>query len=561
MNFSKINEIKPQDLNCNVFDVYSYDGLSMQELLCQFFTKINECIKTSNKTIDLAEWLVNEGLKIEVVKKLMLWLEDGTLENLINVNLFNTLHTKIENIKSQLDHIPNKNINVTNYENLVNDGDWTDAINKALDDCEKTKCNLYFPNGFYSVKKTINLRNRVSIIGQSRLDTQIYSSDCTIFNIEGESILKPNSKGHIQQTNIKNITLNGVDLNSPTLTTKACSRMTFENVFFYGNNGSLITSVECFDVRWIDCLFEWGGTSDGEYPLIDFKSELGYEHNNNHYFYGCLFESYRGKVIKNIAENSTEFKFTDCKFESSFSNSCQFEFENVGVIHFNNCMVSAQGSDLNANVSEIISFKNCYDIKMDISMYKWDDRNGNRDKYYLPTQLIKIDSCYCFDFNVRIFNNSIRLKDDNNPYIKLINSPNDGSNIRVIKRPGDAHRTVEWFTQSLNNNISIKNPYEPTISLTNQNNVTYQLGRLGDDNKFKIVRYESNGNEVTPFVIENKNTSINGTLFLFESLHLSKLSDDSEVEWWDNGTMYYNTTTNQLRIYKNGRWENVTTTV
>ena len=40
MNFSKINEIKPQDLNCNVFDVYSYDGLSMQELLCQFFTKI-----------------------------------------------------------------------------------------------------------------------------------------------------------------------------------------------------------------------------------------------------------------------------------------------------------------------------------------------------------------------------------------------------------------------------------------------------------------------------------------------------------------------------------------
>lgn len=417
------------------------------------------------------------------------------------------LHTKDEELSMQLATVPNKNINVTNYINLVNDGDWTDAINKALDDCEKTKCNLYFPNGSYNVKETINLRNRVSIIGQSRLDTEIRSSECTIFNIEGESILKPNSKGHIQQTNIKNITLNGADLNSPTLTAKACSRMTFENVFFYGNKRSLITGVEFFDVRWIDCLFEWGGTSDGQYPLIDFKSESGYEHNNNHYFYGCLFESYRGKVIKNIAENSTEFKFTDCKFESSFSNSCQFEFENVGVIHFNNCMISAQGNDLNANVSEIIYFKNCYDVKMDISLYKWDDKNGNRDKYYLPKRLIKIDTCYCFDFNIRIFNDSIRLQYDDDPYVELINNPNDGSNIRVIKRPGDAHRTVNLFAQSLNNNINM-----------------------------------------------------NGTLFLFESLHLSKLSDDSEVEWWDNGTMYYNTTTNQLRVYINGKWVNISTT-
>lgn len=556
-----IEQLKKKDLNCNIFSVYDYDGLTITELLCQFFTKINECIDTSNETIDLAKWLVNEGLELEVAKKLMVWLEDGTLENIINVNLFKTLNDKINGLNTQLDNIANKNISVTNYEYLVNGDDWTDAINKGLEDCEKTKSNLYFPNGVYRVNQTINLRNRVSIIGQSRLETKIYSPECTIFNIEGESILKNNSKGHIQQTNIKNLTLNGIDLSVPTLTAKACSRMTFENVFFYGNNGSLVTGVEFFDVRWIDCLFEWGGTSDGKYPLIDFKSELGYEHNNNHYFYGCLFESYRGKVIKNISENSSEFKFTDCKFESSFSNSCQFEFENVSVIHFNNCMVSAQGSDLNADVSEIITFKNCYDIKMDISMYKWDNKNGNRDKYYLPNQLIKIDSCYCFDFKVRIFNNSIRLKDDDKPYIKLMSPPNDGSNIIVIKRPGDAHKTVEWFTQTLNNNINIKNRYEPNISLTNQNNITYQLGRLANDNAFKIVRYDAEGNENTPFMINNKNTSINGTLFLFESLHLSKLSDDSEVEWWDNGTMYYNTTTNQLRIFKNGRWENVATSI
>ena len=105
MNFSKINELKPYDLNCNIFDVYSYDGLSMQELLCQFFTKINECIKTSNETIELAEWLVNEGLKQEVAIKLSNWLNDGTLENIINVTLFENLNNKIDNVSSQLEHV------------------------------------------------------------------------------------------------------------------------------------------------------------------------------------------------------------------------------------------------------------------------------------------------------------------------------------------------------------------------------------------------------------------------------------------------------------------------
>ena len=107
----KLEELKPYQLNCNVFDVYSYNGLTMQDLLCQFFTKINECITVSNETIDLAKWLVNEGLEIEVVKKLMLWLEDGTLENIINVNLFNTLNEKINGLSSQLEHIANKREN------------------------------------------------------------------------------------------------------------------------------------------------------------------------------------------------------------------------------------------------------------------------------------------------------------------------------------------------------------------------------------------------------------------------------------------------------------------
>ena len=116
----RIKEIKPYQLNCNVFDVYSYDGLSIQDLLCQFFTKLNECISTSNETINLVEWLVDVGLEEEVVKKLMMFLEDGTIKNLINDDLFNSLNTKVDNLNYDLKSKPNKD-HVWHMENMGQD--------------------------------------------------------------------------------------------------------------------------------------------------------------------------------------------------------------------------------------------------------------------------------------------------------------------------------------------------------------------------------------------------------------------------------------------------------
>lgn len=93
---ARIESIKPYQLNCNIFTVYDTCGVSVQELLSQFFEKVNSCIDISNQTVELAKWLVNEGLEIEVAKKLELWLVDGTLGKIINEILLKELEEKIE---------------------------------------------------------------------------------------------------------------------------------------------------------------------------------------------------------------------------------------------------------------------------------------------------------------------------------------------------------------------------------------------------------------------------------------------------------------------------------
>ena len=150
---NRLKELKRHDLNCSVFDVYNYNGLSMQELLCQFFNKINECVEMSNNTLDITDWLVNEGLKEEVVKKLLLWYSDGTFEELINNTLFENLNNKIDEFTENMTYI-----NVDSF-GAVGDGvtDDTEAIEKCINyvtnNLKNTKKIVFSPGKNYMVNE------------------------------------------------------------------------------------------------------------------------------------------------------------------------------------------------------------------------------------------------------------------------------------------------------------------------------------------------------------------------------------------------------------------------
>ena len=76
--------------NCSVSSVYNYNDLSLQELLCRFNDDIKECVELSTNT--------NKTIHNEVGVKLNEWLNNGTIEEIINTELFNDLKGKLNNI-------------------------------------------------------------------------------------------------------------------------------------------------------------------------------------------------------------------------------------------------------------------------------------------------------------------------------------------------------------------------------------------------------------------------------------------------------------------------------
>ena len=171
-----INKLNPNFLNCNIFNVYDYEGLTIQELLSQFFTKINECVDGVNNMGDLAQWLVNQGLNEEVAKQLNKWLLDGTLQDIINENLFNELKSKIDNQRYY--------VSVKEFNN---------DIQATLDYCKENNKTCFIPCGEYTINEAL-INNGVNVIGENATNTIIKLGKA----VDNGMILKSNNSAVVK---------------------------------------------------------------------------------------------------------------------------------------------------------------------------------------------------------------------------------------------------------------------------------------------------------------------------------------------------------------------------
>lgn len=224
-------DLEPEHLNCNIFSCYDYDGLSLQELLCQFYTKINECVDLSQQTFKLADWLVKEGLAQKVAETLEKWLKDGTLQQVLGeeimkrVRYYNSYAKMIADISkiepnasivtsgyetpndgggaeyvktsSGIELVPHDSINVLQFGIKSNTGiDVTQKINEMIKICADKKVKtINFNSGVYDVARSED--TKVCIALKSNLS--INMKDDTIIKI------KTNDKTHYDIFNLDNI--------------------------------------------------------------------------------------------------------------------------------------------------------------------------------------------------------------------------------------------------------------------------------------------------------------------------------------------------------------------
>ena len=105
--------------------VYDFSEMTNEELRCKFFQKLQECIDLCNNSNDILEWIKNEALDEKVKEMLTMWLEDGTLEKLININKINELRSELteqvgtirQNVNDAVNELNN---DMNTFKNTIN---------------------------------------------------------------------------------------------------------------------------------------------------------------------------------------------------------------------------------------------------------------------------------------------------------------------------------------------------------------------------------------------------------------------------------------------------------
>lgn len=175
--------------------VYSFTEMTDEELRCKFFQKLQECIELCNNSNDILEWLKSEGLEKEVNELLTKWKDDGTLESLININMFNVIKAeimkKVEENKTEITNISKEMKNNVKFKgitlNAVEIGcDNTGSI--GCSDIVQAKINegysIVFPKGTF--KCNITMKPKITIEGSGIGATNIVPEDANINVIEAD---------------------------------------------------------------------------------------------------------------------------------------------------------------------------------------------------------------------------------------------------------------------------------------------------------------------------------------------------------------------------------------
>ncbi len=178
--------------------VYDFSQMTNEELRCKFFQKLEECIDLCNNSADILEWIKNEGLESEVNGILTTWKDDGTLENIINIDKMNRLKEELTNSINELQTKHKNDINVittkvdtlesnvnTTVDNAINQ--MNTKVDMSIDEQNAKMNNLKeeittnfnnqandFQNNFANLKNEVN--EKLNVVMYVKNETELLNA-------------------------------------------------------------------------------------------------------------------------------------------------------------------------------------------------------------------------------------------------------------------------------------------------------------------------------------------------------------------------------------------------
>ena len=131
--------------------VYGYDDYTQLEINSKLIQKIDEVIDECNNAFEFVDWLKTQGVPEKVQEIINTMLNDGTLENLININKINQLKTELTNNINQFKTSTNQTLQTMN-----NTVDTKINENKQLINQTKTELNTSMTEYQTQTNSTIN---------------------------------------------------------------------------------------------------------------------------------------------------------------------------------------------------------------------------------------------------------------------------------------------------------------------------------------------------------------------------------------------------------------------
>lgn len=290
-NWQNIKTLSP--LYMEVYRRYlpsAYDsGLSIYETLTNTLEYLHQQGLLFGKVLEewdkMREWILNDGLDEAVRKRLDEWMEDGTLAEIINEQVFGNIQKRLGNY-----------VYISDYDKFGIETDDTGRFQRAIDDALNKKKSLLL-NEHIDLSNEVKITNQLTVEGTSWRNTQIRLNhkDARI------KITSPEGQSHVYEVELNNVEIKGNDIAEYGIQLINGSQCKFNNVYV---DSCVKTNVQIKNssINYFNFLYSYYS------PVA-----VSFDTTNNINFSNCNF--WENDVIFQACNNALDTVVTDCWHE------------------------------------------------------------------------------------------------------------------------------------------------------------------------------------------------------------------------------------------------------